>query len=47
VLLALARCLKREKAAIDVSLEEVESSYHNVCEEYGEEPVQGFSFMLW
>jgi len=39
VLLALARCLKREKAAIDVSLEEVENSYHIVCEEYSAEPV--------
>jgi cell division control protein 6 len=39
VLLALARCLKSEKAAIDVSLEEVESSYHIVCEEYRAEPV--------
>lgn len=39
MLLALARCLKREKEAIFLPLEEVESSYHVVCEEYGVEPV--------
>jgi len=39
VLLALARHLKRDKEAIFLPLEEVESSYHVVCEEYGVEPV--------
>jgi cell division control protein 6 len=39
VLLALARHLKREKEAIFLPLEEVDSSYHVVCEEYGVEPV--------
>jgi len=39
MLLALARCLKREKEAIFLPLEEVESSYHVVCEEYDVEPV--------
>jgi Cdc6-like AAA superfamily ATPase len=39
VLLALARHLKRDKEAIFLPLEEVETSYHVVCEEYGVEPV--------
>jgi len=39
MLLALARCLKREKEAIFLPLEEVETSYHVVCEEYDMEPV--------
>lgn len=39
VLLALARYLKREKEAIFPSLEDVESSYRVVCEEYNVEPV--------
>lgn len=34
VLLALARCLKREREAIFLPLEEVEASYNVVCEEY-------------
>lgn len=34
VLLALARCLKREREAIFLPLEEVEASYNIVCEEY-------------
>jgi archaeal cell division control protein 6 len=39
VLLALARHLKTEKEAIFLPLEEVETSYHIVCEEYDVEPV--------
>ncbi len=39
VLLALARHLKSEKEAIFLPLEEVETSYHVVCEEYDVEPV--------
>jgi Cdc6-like AAA superfamily ATPase len=39
VLLALARHLKREKEAIFLPLEDVESSYRVVCEEYDVEPV--------
>ena len=39
VLLALARYLKRKKSAVNVSLEEVESTYHLVCEEYNVKPV--------
>jgi len=38
VLLALARHLKRERATINVPLEEVESTYHLVCEEYNVQP---------
>ena len=39
VLLALARHLKREKEAIFIPLQEFESSYHVVCEEYKVKPV--------
>jgi len=39
VLLALARCLKREKEAIFLPLEEVETAYHVVCEECDVEAV--------
>jgi cell division control protein 6 len=39
VLLALARHLKSEKEAIFLPLEEAETSYHVVCEEYDVEPV--------
>jgi cell division control protein 6 len=39
VLLALARHLKREKEAIFLPLEDVESSYRVVCEEYDVKPV--------
>jgi len=38
VLLALARHLKTERATINVPLEEVESTYHLVCEEYNVQP---------
>lgn len=38
VLMALARHLKRERAAIYVPLEEVESTYRLVCEEYNVQP---------
>jgi len=37
-LLALSRCLKKERTAVYVSLEEVESAYHLVCEEYNLQP---------
>ena len=39
ILLALARSLKREKEAIYLPFEEVESMYRVVCEEYGKKPV--------
>lgn len=39
ILLALARSLKREKEAIYLPFEEIESMYHVVCEEYGKKPV--------
>ena len=39
VLLALARHLKREKEAIFIPLEDLESSYHVVCKEYDAKPV--------
>jgi len=38
ILLALARSLKREKEAIYLPFEEVESVYHVVCEEYDRKP---------
>lgn len=38
ILLALARSLKREKEAIYLPFEEVESMYHVVCEEYDRKP---------
>jgi len=39
VLLALARRLKREREAVYLPLEDVEGSYHVVCEEYDAKPV--------
>jgi len=39
LLLALARCLKKEKEAVYLPLEEIESTYHVVCEEYNRKPV--------
>jgi len=38
VLLGLARCLQREKAAVNVPLEDVERTYHLVCEEFNVQP---------
>jgi len=38
VLLALARCLKTEKAAVHAPLEEIINAYHLVCEEYNIQP---------
>jgi len=38
VLLALSRCLKRQREAVYIPLEEVESAYHLVCEEYSVQP---------
>jgi cell division control protein 6 len=39
VLLALARCLKKDKEAIFLPIEELERMYQVVCEEYHREPV--------
>jgi len=38
VLLAMARCLQTQKAAVYVSLEEIESTYRLICEEYDVKP---------
>jgi len=38
ILLALSRHLKRQKSAVHVPLEEAESAYHLVCEEYNLPP---------